>query len=111
METSPKQSNFTQEIQLVSVSIVVNGTTGENYSTTNTTADIVNESLSILSICFEIAVIFLGVFGSVANGTTLWVFLFAKEVMKFSFIFMPLTSQASLPCIGFNTCLIHRFVT
>jgi hypothetical protein len=87
MELAPTKSNYTQETQSVSAT-VVNGITNEKDAATLSTADDLNASSSLLSFYFQIAVIVLGVIGTVSNGTTLCALVFAKQVMKFSFIFM-----------------------
>jgi hypothetical protein len=80
------KSDYVQENQSALVTTVASGMAYEQDSATISSTDNLEESSSTLSFYFKIAVIVLGVVGTIANGTTLWALLFTKQVMKFLFI-------------------------
>jgi hypothetical protein len=85
---APTEADYTQKYQRTWLTTVISGITYDKDSTTistfnNNSSD---DSSSLLSFYFKIAVIILGVVGTVANGTALWILIFAKQVMKFSVI-------------------------
>jgi hypothetical protein len=84
IEMALTQSNNTQETHSASVTTVVSGITNETDSTTIPTTESVDDSSSVLSFYFKVAVVVLGAVGTIANGTTLFAFFFAEQVMGFS---------------------------
>jgi hypothetical protein len=81
METTLEKSDYTQS---ASAATVAGRITCELDSTTISTADALDESSSIISFYFKIAVIILSFIGTAANGIALFALVSAKQVKLFS---------------------------
>jgi hypothetical protein len=87
MKLMPTTADVSTELTQ-SAAILVLATTKEQESTTMSTAGNSDWWSSTVTFYFKIAVIVLGFVGTVANGTTLFALAFAKQVRRWSSLYV-----------------------